>query len=265
MQKIAMRQLPPWLNFCAVFLILLSAWSAPLEAKDRVICLVLEAPDGSDHDIEVLNIASEAFLDSRSFQIVERSKLDEIIAEQELQSFTSGNIQLLGELAGCGYLGLVSYSVNVTRTDLGPEYEYSVSTRIVIVETASVLTTIRSEQARWKRMMPKFGKSGAATAAAVMTQTIREEFPVEGYVIKLSGGEMVVDLGKGAGVGKGDILAVIRQSEPIVHPVTKETLPGEERRVGRLKVVSASQATAVCEPKGKDSQVALGDRVRFMK
>lgn len=249
--------------FTCFLLVLLFVSTSPAHAN-RVICLVMEE-SGTGEETEVMNIASEAFIDSRSFELVERARLEQIIIEQELQSFTGSNIQVLGELAGCGYLGLVSYTVEKKRTDLGVTKEFSVSTRIVDVETGGVLTTIRSEQPRWKRMVPKLGKSGAATAAQVMTQAIREEFPVEGYVVKAERGELVVDLGAAAGVGEGDVLAVIRQGESFTHPVTGETLPGEEREVGRLKVVSASETLAVCVPKGKDTTASPGDRVRFMK
>lgn len=235
-------------------------------AAERKVGVVLESEIHDRHDPQVIHMATQAFVESRSFEVVERAQLEKVIEEQNLQSFTGENIQVLGDIAGIDYLALVSYTVEGESTSTGTHYDYAVSCRLVDARSGKVTTSLHSEDPGWKKILRNpFGQSGAVSAADRLTLAIRQEFPVEGYVIKTVGEEIVVDLGEAAGVQKGDVLAVIQQSEPILHPVTREEIPGEEREVAQLKVQSASDDVSICKLKGKGTAPRLGDRVRFKK
>lgn len=235
----------------------------------RAIGAVLPDRGGRDVDEEVLALVTEAFVSSRSFDVIERARLDKILEEQKLKSFLGDDVQILGKLAGLSHLALVNY----TAEHEDDTTKYSLVLRIVDVSTGEVSTTIRSEAGGWKSFMANpiqsirdnpFKKSGASQAAETLAREIRKEFPIEGYAVRIAGEEVVVDLGTAVGCKKGDVFLVLEQAEAIRHPVTGAMLPGEVRVVAELKVKSASELVSITTVKsGAKRQVVLGDRVRF--
>jgi len=103
----------------------------------------------------------------------------------------------------------------------------------------------------------------AMPRAAVIDQ-IREDFrPVTGYVIMPVGEEYLIDLDAANGLQVGDLIAVVREGEKIVHPVTKEVLGSLDEVKGVLQVTRIksgySYARPVVPAKG---DISRGDKVR---
>ncbi|MEN3028355.1 MAG: hypothetical protein ABDH29_03900 [Aquificaceae bacterium] len=66
-------------------------------------------------------------------------------------------------------------------------------------------------------------------------ERLREFFQREGYVIRVEGARLLVDLGKDR-VRVGEEFHILREGREIVHPVTKQVIGKERERVGRIRI-----------------------------
>lgn len=66
-------------------------------------------------------------------------------------------------------------------------------------------------------------------------ERLREFFQREGYVIRVEGARVLVDLGKDR-VRVGEEFHILREGREIVHPVTKQVIGKERERVGRIRI-----------------------------
>ncbi len=78
-------------------------------------------------------------------------------------------------------------------------------------------------------------------------------FRLSGYVIKVDKEKkkIVIDLGRVDGVKKGDKFILVEKGEPIIHPVTKEEIPGEEVKIGEVKIKEVSENSSSGKVKKK--------------
>ncbi|HUY95236.1 MAG TPA: CsgG/HfaB family protein [Terracidiphilus sp.] len=84
---------------------------------------------------------------------------------------------------------------------------------------------------------------------------------VDGLVASVDGGQIVLNVGKKAGVNAGDQLEVVRVTKEIKDPSTGAVIRRLTSSVGMLKATDVDDASAVCTPvSGSGFQV--GDRVR---
>lgn len=244
-------------------LLLLVAFAAPALGQDGkshyVLGLIIGQEKRSSTDGDVLNAATDAFVLARRFTIVERSKLDAVFTEKDLQEFLGKGNNDLSTVLGLDLLGLVNYAVESARDPAAGLIEsYVIDVRLVDVKTGQVLTTVSSEREDILRPPATPREAGRH-----LFQSVRQAFPPVGYVIKLDGEEVVVDLGSDLGVQDGDVLEVVREGEQIIHPVTGEALPAQLIAVGTLKVVSIWPQFASCRAKSGGAEIQLGSIVRL--
>jgi hypothetical protein len=217
------------------------------------IGLIVDTERGG-RDQEVLNLATRAFLESRRFSVFERSRLEKIVREQKLQQFTGKDLQVLADLTGIDYLGLIDYEV----ANEGDVYTLGMTIRVIDVRTGQVHETLdnRTFGARLP-LVP--GGDGSEK----LRRTIATRFPATGYVVRVQGGTVEVDLGSEHGIKEGDSLELLRLGEPSIHPVTGVELPAAEYEIGVLEVVSLGVQVSVCKPKGRKTEVRVGDLARL--
>lgn len=240
-----------------LLLVLLAAAPAAAQDDKSLYKMGLLVPDEKDRrlDIDVLNAATKAFVDARRFIMVERSKLDSVFTEKDLQSFLGKGNNKLSDLLGLDFLGLVGYTVESKKLGGSNLKIFNIEVRLVDTRTGQIVATVNSE--RPDSFTPP---STAREAARDLFQSIREAFPPYGYVIKVAGEGVVVDLGSEAGLKKGDALEIVKEGEQIIHPVTGKPLPAELIVIGELKVVSTSPQLSNCKGKG---DIPLGSTVRL--
>jgi hypothetical protein len=99
-------------------------------------------------------------------------------------------------------------------------------------------------------------------AGQLLYKSIREAFPPLGYVISVSGKEVVIDLGTEAGLKKGDTLELVQEGEAIIHPVSGKIMSAPMRKIGELKVLEASPQVSTCKVHSK-VEVPLATLVRL--
>jgi len=90
----------------------------------------------------------------------------------------------------------------------------------------------------------------------------RDFAPLEGVVVLPLEGEFLVDLDSEQGLQQGDLLAVIKEGAPVVHPVTKEILGRLDEVKAVLKVVRIKSGYSYAEPIGDASGVKSGDKLK---
>jgi hypothetical protein len=210
--------------------------------------------------IEVLNAATDAFVATRRFTMVERNQLDAIFTEKSLQEFIGGQVNnKLTDVLGLDLVGVVGYTMENSKTPQGQMMtKCIIDVRLLDVKTASILATLSSER---PTLMPV---STPREAGESLYKNIRESFPPIGYVVSVSGKEIVVDLGTEAGLKDGDTLEIVQEGEQIIHPVTGKVLSAPMKVVGELKVVAASPQISTCKLKSKGAP-AVASLVRLQK
>ena len=211
---------------------------------------------------DVLNAATDAFLATRRFTMVERKQLDAILTEKSLQDFIGGQVNnKLTDLLSLDLVGVVGYTV---ETPKAPKGEPSVTkciidVRLIDVKTASLLATVTSDRPDLALVMPS---SIPREAGQILYKSIRDAFPPLGYVVSVNGKEVVVDLGSEAGVKTGDTLELLQEGKQIIHPVTGKVLSAPMTVIGELKVVTASPQVSTCKAKSK-GEVPIASLVRL--
>ena len=102
-----------------------------------------------------------------------------------------------------------------------------------------------------------------AAAAADWVADLAADFrPAVGVVIMPAENEFLVDLDAAKGVRVGDLLAVVKPGEKIVHPVTKEILGDLAEVKGVLQVTRVKSGYSYASPVGAANEIGRGDAVR---
>ncbi|HSL82210.1 MAG TPA: hypothetical protein VLF66_05505, partial [Thermoanaerobaculia bacterium] len=104
----------------STFLVLLATFlslAAEVRASDLKIGLVLTHRGRGEIDAKAIQVATEAFLFSRRFTVLERTGLDAVFQEKGLQGFIGGTDGTadLSYTQGLDWIGLLSYSVEQSR------------------------------------------------------------------------------------------------------------------------------------------------------
>jgi hypothetical protein len=76
--------------------------------------------------------------------------------------------------------------------------------------------------------------------------TIRNLFPMEGYVLKVVGERVYINLTKGDGLKEGDFLTVYRIGDELVDPVSGEVIDRIKDRIGTIRVDDAKDTYTQC-------------------
>jgi TolB-like protein len=191
------------------------------------------------------------------FEVVERSQLQKILKEQQLG--ISGVINQetaakVGELLG------VKVIVSGSVIQIGNTYD--VNARLINVQDGSI---IKAERIRG------VGLDGVERLMDSLADSFKKEFPLEGYVVMVSGKRAMIDLGRVNGVEPGMRFFALRKGAPVRHPVTGKMLAGEDIRIGEMVVQTvereASWAEIVLQEPGISiaagnlAKQALGERM----
>ena len=227
-----------------IFFVLVSGTpvAGQVEEKGRYrLGLYLEKKDG-DRDGDVLNAATDAFITANRFILVARNQLEAVFTEKDLQEFLGGQANhKLADALGLDLLGVIGYTTE------GPSHfpgkgttNWTIDVRLVDVRTAVFQATVTSHRTNRVAATPR-------EAGKFLYQSIREAFPPLGYVVKVNGKDVIIDLGSEAGLQKGDILEVVQTGPPIRHPIKNSPVTAPMEVIGELKVVATSAQSAACK------------------
>lgn len=251
-----------WLLPLLLFLSATSAGWAQVEKKEFKLGLMLgEKNYNTQHDSDVLNAATDAFVAAKRFIMVERKELNQIFTEKDLQEFIGGQANnKLSDVLGLDLLGVVSYTVEAAQDSKGkPVKSWIIDVRLLDVKTTQIVTTITSN--RPNVLTPLTPRE----AGERLFKSIREAFPPLGYIIDIRDKKIFVNLGSDAGLKKGDSLEIVAQGEQIIDEITGQIYAPPLEVVGKLSVVETSPQISICKLKSakEKERVALSTLVRL--
>ena len=167
------------------------------------------------------------------FEVVERAQLQKILQEQQLGVTGMINQETaakMGELLG------VKVIVSGSVIQIGNTYD--VNARLISVQDGSI---IKAERVRG------VGLDGVERMMDSLAESFKKEFPLEGYVVMVSGKRAMIDLGRINGVEPGMRFFALRKGAPVRHPVTGKMLAGEDIKIGEMIVQTAEREASWAE------------------
>ena len=196
---------------------------------------------------------------TNKFDVVERSRMKDILAEQEFSE--SGYISpetavKLGKLIGADYFvmgrieqfqaGLEAKKIPYTN-EVQRQYEGKITVNVRIVDsrggkivTANKFTVEHEDRDRRqdKEVTPDDFLDALKEKAVkeIVNGVVEGVFPLK--IVKIMGDKVYINRGTGVSFKVGDILAVLSQGEGLIDPDTGESLGSAEEEIGRVEVVT---------------------------
>ncbi|MEW6355992.1 MAG: CsgG/HfaB family protein [Planctomycetota bacterium] len=236
----------------------------------------------------------------KQFEIIERNRLDQIMAEKNLAQtdlVEPNAAATAAKLLNCdaivvGSITEYSQAEKTKNMVLGSSTRsiFTVRLQFRIVDAATGQTRLTASAVgeaekkggsldvgrianRWSPVgLGSMGEKttgsdafmGEASEKAVkqIVEKIRYAFPPEGYVIKLEGDTVLIDLGKSADVRQGDKFKIIKVGEAIKHPVTGKLIQGESEEIGTLEVEKVvAEELSKCRVLAGQGRIEVGNKI----
>jgi len=192
---------------------------------------------------------SNAFVKTKRFVIVDRSKMEALSSEKELQKseeFMDGNVVAQGVNLGADYFVsghvLQGLAESIVFSDGSTEYKakLEISLKIIDVATGEVLTS-ETISPKAGSMFASMAGAGPKTPEAAITKALKDieddvdefvanNFPLTGSIVEMdSNAEMLIALGSNYGIKKKDKFKVVEISEMMVDgkKLVRKKLVGE--------------------------------------
>ncbi|MCK4976368.1 MAG: hypothetical protein KAS36_05520, partial [Anaerolineales bacterium] len=96
-----------------------------------------------------------------------------------------------------------------------------------------------------------------------LARKITEDLPlIEGFIIKIDGEDLILDVGRNGGLRKGMKCHVYREGKEIKHPISGEILGKETKILGEILVkdVFDKYCVSIILNKELGSMISLGDK-----
>ncbi len=163
------------------------------------------------------------------FKVMERAALDQVLAEQSLGQTGILDATTAAEIGrGIGVDAIIIGSVAATASGA-----LSIDTRVIDTESAAIIVAHDAYT----------GSSDAQSvknAVENLARKITESLPlVDGYVIKINGEQLILDVGRNGGLKKGMKCVIYKEGAPIKHPITGEILGKETTVLGEVLVTDS--------------------------
>ena len=236
--------------------------------------------------VSMSEMLATALAQTSRFVLVERERLDKVIAEQNLALaglVDESAAAEVGNLLGAQYV-VVGAVTSATRDKLDKfgykqiDVKVGVDVKAVDTSTGKLLVSesalgisshkeiTTADGVVVSAALDDASVYGAAARDAVekVAEKIAALAPVVGFVVEVDGKIMTLDVGRETGVGTGDRFVVFRVGEEITHPTTGKHLGWKKEIIQEVEVTEAerSMCTAKTKTKGKKKKNAVaGDYV----
>jgi TolB-like protein len=185
------------------------------------------------------------------FKVMERAALNQVLAEQSLGQSGVVDATTAAEIGkGIGVDAIIIGSVAAA-----PSGALSIDTRVIDTESAAIIVA-------------QDAYTGSSDAQSVknavenLARKITESLPlVDGYVIRIDGPELIIDVGRNGGLKKGMKCVIYNEGAPIKHPITGEILGKETKVIGEILVTDAFDKYSVAKPlSSAGGTISVGDK-----
>ncbi|MBR4905109.1 MAG: hypothetical protein IKZ53_10615 [Selenomonadaceae bacterium] len=260
-------------------------------AKKSVAVMPLENVSGYDEE-KVAEIMTEQLIVAihsvGTYTVVERTQMGAILREQGFQNIAVDPDKAveLGKLSGADYtlvgkvtmafieqnptataistigsaLGLGGISetaggfVNKFKGRIGLEY------RLVDNKTGEIITAKIVEGNKSGSSVASAFHNACKNAADNFLKDLDNINPFRARIAEIDGSNIYIDKGSESGLRPGEILIVVRETEPVI--VNGKVVAMKQSEVGKIKVVEVSSDYAVCKTDGFFDDVKKGDIVK---
>lgn len=232
--------------FAVYFLIISSAWSQGLS-----LAVIRVDPIGVDAETARLveELLNTEFARAPIFQLVERSRLETLLKEQELQLSGITNAE---SAAKAGNVLNVQKVVFGSIGKYDSDYvKYVLSLRMVDVERAAVEA---AESIQIK------SKEDIIPAIAEIVQRLNAKIVIVGYITRVEEATVYTSIGAGTGIGPNENLAVVQVSQ--IEDESGRVIMREEKPAANLIVESVSAEGSRCRVLEKAVALESGMTVR---
>jgi hypothetical protein len=199
----------------------------------------------------ILDKMITVLVNQERFKVMERAQLNKILEEQSLGSSGVIDATTAAQIGkGIGVDAIIIGSVAATVSGA-----ISIDARVIDTESATIIVA--------EDMF-----SGSSDAQSVknaienLSNKIVEELPlVEGYIIRIDGTEVILDIGRVGGLKKGMKCIIYKEGAPIKHPITGEVLGKETKILGEVLVSEAFEKYSVAKTLTTDgTTLSIGDK-----
>lgn len=201
-------------------------------------------------DIDLFDKIVTSFVNAKRFKVFERAELQRILEEQKLGA--SGVLDVSTAAQFGRAIGVDAVVVgSITRSTNSA----SVDARLIDAETAEIITAKDA-------ISSNTSLQGLSDMIGEMVSKVKTDLPlVQGYVLRVDGDRLTIDLGHRNGVKKGLKCHVFREGEGMIHPVTKEVIRSVEE-ICEMQITEVFDAYSVGTiTKSKSGYPATGDRL----
>jgi TolB-like protein len=242
-----------FLVLCLSLVLPFHSWAA--SAKTRVAVIDFEQKGEQEfRGKQVGEIVAEwlitALVRTGRFGVVERAQLQKILQEQQM-----GLSGMISQQTASKVGELLGVKVIITGSVIRLGNIYDVNTRLINVEDGSIL---KAEKIRGP------GLDAIEQMMESLADTIKKDFPIEGYIVMVTGKRAMIDLGKIHGLEPGMMFLAFRQGAPVRHPVTGKMLKGEDIKIGMVTIQNVQTDTSWAEiiQEEPGAKIAAGNLAR---
>jgi hypothetical protein len=199
----------------------------------------------------ILDKMITVMVNQERFKVMERAQLDKILQEQSLGSSGIIDATTAAEIGkGIGVDAIIIGSVAATASG-----SISIDARVIDTESAAIIVA-------------EDVYSGSSDAQSVknaienLSNKIVEDLPlVEGYIIRIDGSEVILDIGRIGGLKRGMKCIIYKEGAEIKHPITGEVLGKETKILGEVLVKDAFDKYSVANTLDTDgTMLTIGDK-----
>jgi hypothetical protein len=199
----------------------------------------------------------DALVNGGQFEVVARSQLDKVLAEQQLnnsQLVDPKAARQVGKLLGADFIVVgallsVTFQPGVFSKD---KFETKVQLQLIDTESGSIKVSETFVGLESKLGMARdVGTNNITQAAAAKCfgnnlASIAQQFvdrlnllnPLDGYIVMVQGDRVAINLGESSGVKVGQEFMVYSEGNSIKDPVTGEILSIQKTNIARLLVTA---------------------------
>jgi TolB-like protein len=228
----------PWILFLLLFFLTAhgNTWAA--SGKTRLAVIDFEQKAAQEFQgKQVGEIVAEwlitSLVNTGRFEVVERAQLQKILKEQQL-----GMTGMINQDTAAKVGELLGVKVIITGSVIQMGNNYDVNARLISVEDGSIL---RAERIRG------VGLDSIERLMDTLADSLKRDFPLEGYVVMVSGKRAMIDLGRTNGVEPGMKFFALQKGAPVRHPITGKMLAGEDVKTGEMTIQTVERESSWAE------------------
>ena len=228
----------------------------------------------------------EALVRTDTVDVVERTRFDKVMAEQELTK--SGitdpdQAARLGKVVGARYvlIGTLDQALlersskplpYTERADIKGRGQIRIAFRVVDVETSRVALASSEDVTEERRMISGSEREEdlkplwnglVHKAAAEIAQCVVEHL-VTVKVVTLEGNEVELSRGASTGLRVGNVFEVFDTGQAVKDPGTGRIVDRQGRKVGELEVTAVTAGTATAQVRNHSGELKVGATCRLL-